>query len=465
MFLFQISPIVRQVVASTSASWVMMAIMTTWSFSTIALPQMALPGSPINFTTEQASWFASMPFITNIPGCLVSGPLCEWVGPRRLMLSLAPVLCLTTALMGAASWRLLQKAVAPEVFLLIVRTLQGGVQALIMPIVYVYIYEVCDTRHRGTLISLLDFWGTLSSPVCCLAGCYLDWATVAQVMSALTFVPSLIGLLLSPESPAWMLKKGRETEALKSLAQLRSSEDEIRDEVKVITESSQNDGSFRQIRQLLRKRSNVLATVYATFMLVFKELTGISVVFVFMLQIFQMSGVGLDPCLSSVIAGVAQCVFKGLASLSIHYLPRKPLLLVGIAFSAAATGSLGAFFFMKNSGEDVSRLEWLPLLSVVVFMVFYAWAVGPTTWTATIEALPGPMRSIGFSFAAAWYSAVAFTLSMTFENGEPAITLHGMFWVYAAGSIAYGIFIIIFVKETYGCTLSDIESYWQKFDK
>lgn len=465
MILENIHPVVRQVVAALSASMVMFAIMFTWVFPAIALSQMDLPGSPITFTTEQAGWFASMPFLMTIPGCMVSGPLCERVGPRRIMLSLTPLLCLTTALMGAASWRVIKEAVMPELFLFVTRILQAAVQALITPAVSLYIYEVCDARRRGTMLSVQDCWSTSCFPICYLAGCYLKWSTVAWLMSLVMFVPTFIGLLVSPESPTWLLKKGRNEDAYRSLTQLRCSVTEISEELMVIKQTSHSDTRCWASLQVLRKRSNAFAMTVSTLILILKDLSGCSTLTIFIVKVFQMSGVGLDPCWSSVIVGLANAVFKGFACIIFYYSPRKPLLVVGNLVTAAGTALLGAFFYLQSSGEDVSRVSWLPLLGTVVFVIGYAGAVGPGSWIMSMEVLPGPVRYLGFSFGNAFVAATALLVSKTFENGEPAITLHGVFWSYTAACFVYIIFTMMFVMETRGRSLKDIEEYWESFNR
>ncbi|KAG7175491.1 putative Major Facilitator Superfamily-like protein 1, partial [Homarus americanus] len=93
----------------------------TWALPAVVLPELSLSNSTLVLTSQEASWFASMPFFVSIPGCLLGGPLSDRVGPRRLMLVLTPLLAGSTALMGVSNWSGLRQVVGvSQVFLLLV---------------------------------------------------------------------------------------------------------------------------------------------------------------------------------------------------------------------------------------------------------------------------------------------------------------------------------------------------------
>ena len=63
---------------------------------------------------------------------------------------------------------------------------------------------------------------------------------------------------------------------------------------------------------------------------------------------------------------------SGVAAVIIDKAGRKPLLMVSSAVSAVSLVAIGAYFYLKDAGEDVSTLGWLPLSSLVIFMIGFA---------------------------------------------------------------------------------------------
>ncbi|KAG7153429.1 Facilitated trehalose transporter Tret1-like 30 [Homarus americanus] len=146
-------------------------------------------------------------------------------------------------------------------------------------------------------------------------------------MTLVTFLPAYVGLLVSPESPIWLMKKDRKEEAFQVLSKLRCSDAEKIEELRVVSQNAQPATSCSDIFKTLRKKSNLRAVVSA-FILILKEMGGWSVVFGFMIKIFQESGVRLDPSLSSCIATAIFAAVRGVSIFFIFHVPRKPILLV-----------------------------------------------------------------------------------------------------------------------------------------
>ncbi|XP_071513037.1 facilitated trehalose transporter Tret1-like [Panulirus ornatus] len=462
MLTVTVSPTVRQVVAASSAEMAMTGMFTTWAFSAVGLPQMEEPGSSIHFTSEEASWFASLPLFLGIPGSAVVGMLCERFGPRKLLLVLSPPLCASTAMMAAASLEAIQAAGAAEILLLVSRVLQGGLGAMFHTIPAVYVYEVGESRLRGTFIGLTDVWLSSGYLLCYLLGCYLPWYTLAWLLPVGTFVPAICGLLLSPESPMWFVRKGREEEAIRNWKRVRNSEDEITEELQVVRNSlTEEDTTLYRSLQQCGKKCNLLPIILSSTMVILKELCGYTALGIYIVYIFQQAGVGLSPCWSSVVVGLSRLVCSVFGSFLLHNVPRRPLLLTGNILIIISLGAIGTFFFLQSQGRDISCFGWLPLCGLCVYMIGYAGAVGPTTWTVAIEILPGPVRSFGYSIASSLFLTAAFTTSKVFDVTKELMGLHWIFWGYGVPSFIYFVLTVLCIPETRGLSLKAVEDYWK----
>merc|ERR1712168_247492 len=121
---------------------------------------------------------------------------------------------------------------------------------------------------------------------------------------------------------------------------------------------------------------------------------------------------------------------------------------------------MATFFYMQHRGDDVSWLGWLPVVSLVFFMLGYSAGTSPAAWLVSVELLPDAVRSIGFGVGLTCYSATSFIVAKTFDDVVAAWGLHGVFWCYSAGCSAYALLVVLFVPETKGKSRKQIEAIW-----
>ncbi|XP_027226071.2 facilitated trehalose transporter Tret1 isoform X2 [Penaeus vannamei] len=452
-------PLVQQVCASVSIGLLLSCSLSTWGFPAVSLPRMALPDSPIKFTPNQESWFATVQLLMCAPGGLLGGVLCERLGPRKLLLLLAPLMWASFALMSLASCEVVLRTGFPEVFLLCCRVVQGFVGALINPVTYIYTYEAIGNRLRGTLTGLLDGWSSLGMLLCYASGCFLSWETVALLVPSITAIPAFCGLLFTPESPMWLGRKGKEEAAREALTKLRSAA-ELTEELEVVKNTPAAETSFKNSLREVCQKPNLLAMFAAALVIFTKEINGNAVVAIYIVHIFQFAGVGLDPNLSSVMVGSVRLACNCVAVVLMHSLRRKPMLSIGTVLTALSGASMAAFFYLQNSDYDVSSLGWLPISALTAFTIGYATSVGPLCWLLSVEVLPGPVRSIGCGTTNAFQAITGFLISMSFPALKAAIGIHGVFWSYAGSTLLCIVMVVIYIPETQGKTLKEIENYW-----
>lgn len=341
---------------------------------------------------------------------------------------------------------------------------QGTIVALLNSDICVYPCEVSDAHHRGTLASLVDSFGSLGFLLCYAVGDHLHWTTATWVLTTVTVLPSFLGLLASQESPPWLLRKGRREDALAALIHLRgtkeAAEQELAEANKYFNNLKQSDGPWWKVVPLLKKRPYFLPMTTAVFMIALKEFSGLSVLSIYIVRIFQLAGVDFDPFLSSVVVGSVRLAGNFLGSVLLHHLPRKVLLVGGNILTASATACMGVFFFLHSRGYDLQQVDWIPLAALMLFMVGMAVGVGPTSWLVAVEILPGTIRSFGHGVTLTSYAICSFVVSKTFEDMKPLLGMHGLFWCYSVGCLTYALFVLVLVPETRGCSLKDIEVYW-----
>lgn len=113
----------------------------------------------------------------------------------------------------------------------------------------------------------------------------------------------------------------------------------------------------------------------------FQQLSGINVVLFYSQSIFEKAGSSLDPSIATILVGIVQVLASGCTPLIVDRLGRKIILLVSAAGMAVCLGLLGLFFLLDHQKADiVSSITWLPIASLVGFVIVYCVGFGPLPW-------------------------------------------------------------------------------------
>jgi sugar porter (SP) family MFS transporter len=272
-------------------------------------------------------------------------------------------------------------------------------------------------------------------------------------MFALTAAPSLLflaGMYFVPESPRWLLKKGRAPEAAKTLARIGGeayAQAEIRD---VATTLSQENTQRFRLADLLDPRLRkvlVLGVVLA----VFQQWCGINVIFNYAEDIFRAAGYDISSVLKNIAwTGSVNLAFTFVALGFVDRVGRRPLMLIGSFGLAAVYGVLGLCYFLHVTGLPM-------LLLVLAAIACYAMSLAPVTWVIISEIFPNRIRGAAMSVAVVALWVACFVLTYTFPVLNTTLGAAGTFWLYGAICIIGGVFVFAKLPETSGRTLEEIE--------
>lgn len=119
--------------------------------------------------------------------------------------------------------------------------------------------------------------------------------------------------------------------------------------------------------------------------------------------------------------------------------------------------ALGGFFYAKSLGMNVDSIGWLPLVSLIVYVVGFSLGLGPIPWLMMGEILPAKIRGSAASIATAFNWSCTFIVTKTFEDVIELIGAHGTFWLFGVIVAVGFVFVIICVPETRGRSLEEIE--------
>jgi sugar porter (SP) family MFS transporter len=377
-------------------------------------------------------------------GAIIAGWASEALGRRRSTLIAG---CIYTV--GA-----LLCALAPTVGVLIaarfILGLAVGCASFVAPM---YIAELAPKRIRGGMVSfnqLAIVTGILIAYIVnfALKGAPSEW----RWMLGLGAIPGLIlaiGMVALPESPRWLVKRGREDEARDVLDRARVGD--VDEEMGEIKEVVQKEGSLRDILADAVRPMLVIGLALA----VFQQLIGINTVIYYAPTILKSAGVATSGAIQqTVFIGLTNLVFTILAVLLLDRLGRRALLLTGTAGCVVALIALGAYF---ASPTLQSSAGWLALTSLIVYIASFAIGLGPVFWLMISEIFPLHLRGPAMAACTVANWAFNFAISFTFLTLTHAITKQGTFWLYAGLGVIALWFFATRVPETRGRTLEEIE--------
>jgi len=397
----------------------------------------------------QEGWTVSVVLIGCMFGAGLAGPISDRIGRRRLML-VSAVLFLVSAV-GCA----LPRTITAFVVFRFVGGLGIGSAAVLSPL---YIAEIAPARVRGALVSV----NQLAIVTGILLAYFVNWVFAAagpanwRWMFGMGAIPSVFFFLLVlrvPESPRWLVKNGREDEARTVLTRADSAEAaaagirEIRDTLAL------EEGSLRELFRPAFRRPLLIAIVLA----VFQQITGINAILYYAPRIFEGAGFERMSAIGqSTLVGLVNMLFTIVAIVLADKVGRRPLLLV-------ATGGMGVSLVLLGAAF---RFPVLPasalLLIILLYIAFFASAMGPLVWVVMAEIFPIKVRGSAMGLATLILWLADFAVTLTFPVISDRFHPSTAFWLYAAMCALDLVFMWFFLPETKGKTLEEIERRWLK---
>ena len=397
----------------------------------------------------QEGWAVSVVLIGCMFGAGISGPVSDRIGRKRFML-VSAVLFLVSAV-GCA----LPRTMTEFVVFRFVGGLGIGSASILAPL---YIAEIAPARIRGALISV----NQMAIVTGILIAYFVNWAFAGvgpsnwRWMYAAGALPSVIFFILLlrvPESPRWLVKQGRESEALGVLRRVNTADLAAAEVSSIKNTLAKEKGSLAELFRPGFRRALLIAVVLA----ILQQITGINAVLYYAPRIFERAGfTRMSAIGQSTIVGFVNMLFTIVAIVLVDRIGRKPLLLTAAGGMGVSLLLLGAAFRSQAfSGPLILGL-------ILLYIAFFAMAMGPIVWVVMAEIFPTRMRGSAMAIATVilWISDFAVTLS--FPVIADRLNESTAFWLYAAMCAVDFVFMFFFLPETKGKTLEEIETRWIK---
>jgi SP family arabinose:H+ symporter-like MFS transporter len=262
-----------------------------------------------------------------------------------------------------------------------------------------------------------------------------------------------------PESPRWLLSKGREESALAALSAVQGGAAAHR-ELEIIQANFVKQSRHFGIRALLTGRLKRVM-IFGLGIAFFQQATGINAIFYYLPTIFASSGGELSTAFAqSVLVGLVNVGMTFVAIWLIDRLGRKPLLGIGLTGMTLSLLTICWAFHATHTtpgaGSSVSH-ENLVLFAIITYVASFAISLGPVMWVLLSEIFPNEERASAISIVGFWNSLVSASVTLLFPTELAAWGPAGTFLAYGLLAAAGLVFIVMRAPETKGKTLEELE--------
>ena len=420
--------------------------------------------------TLQQGWYVGCALVGSIVGVLFAGILSDKLG-RKLTMVISAVLFSTSALGCALSADFTQ--------LVIYRIIGGvgiGVVSIVSPL---YISEVAVAQYRGRLVSLYQLAVTVG-----FLGAYLvnyqllawaesgtqlsvDWLNkifiteVWRGMLGMETLPAILFFIIIffiPESPRWLIVRGKELKAVSILEKIYNSITEAKSQLKetksVLTSETRSEWS------LLMKPGIFKAVIIGVCIAILGQFMGVNAVLYYGPSIFENAGLsGGDSLFYQVLVGLVNTLTTVLALIIIDKVGRKKLVYYGVSGMVVSLILIGLYFLFGDS-------LGVSCLFLLVFFLFYVFccavSICAVVFVLLSEMYPTKVRGLAMSIAgfALWIGTylIGQLTPWMLQNLTPA----GTFFLFAVMCVPYMLIVWKLVPETTRKSLEEIERYWTR---
>ena len=162
--------------------------------------------------------------------------------------------------------------------------------------------------------------------------------------------------------------------------------------------------------------------------------------------------------MATIIIGVMQVVATVVATMVVDRLGRRILLLSSAIMMAVCTTALGVYFYLKD--QDVAKVEsigWIPIVALCVFIIMFSFGFGPVPWLMMGELFAQDIKGFAAALAGTTNWLLAFLITKTFTNLRSSLGAGGTFWLFSGLTLLGAVFVFMFLPETKGKSLVEIQ--------
>lgn len=394
-------------------------------------------------------WVASSALVGCMIGAAIAGVLSDRYGRKKILILSA--VCFTLSAIGCGLSHTVTQLVSA-------RLLGGvgiGIASILSPL---YIAEISPPKIRGRLVALQQ----LAIVTGILAAFFTNSLVLNTALSdpvkwrwmfGIGALPALVFwvlLLPVPESPRWLTQNGQADKARGILARITGDVEADREMIQISEAINQEEGTLGELFKPGLRKAMIIGVLLA----VFQQITGINAIMYFAPEIFKQAGSGAASAFNDTVwIGLNNVVFTLISMTLVDRFGRKPLLVWGSASMGLALLLVGYAFHAGIHGIVLLAL-------IMAYVGSFSVSMGVVVWVMIAEIFPTRTRGRAMSIAIVTLWGACYLVSQTFLVMMEKLGSAMTFWIYAAMCAVTIVFTVLFVPETKGRSLEEIEKSW-----
>ncbi|XP_031498448.1 sugar transport protein MST3-like [Nymphaea colorata] len=412
------------------------------------------------FNSQLLTAFTSSIFIAGLAASFGAGKVTRAFGRRASML-FGGIAFLLGSFISAGAIHI--------AMLIVGRLLLGFGVGFINQSAPVYISEMAPSQWRGAFVMGFQLCVTIGVIVASVVNYYVAQLRIAgwRLSLGIGAVPAIILVTCSlfiPDTASSLMQRGRVQDARTALQRVRGPDVDIDAEIQALAEEGKKfQAAEKPFRNMLsrRYRPQLVMSIAIPF---FQQLSGVNIIAFYSPVLLQ--SVGLEngsALLGAVVLGLVSLVAVFISSYAVDRYGRRILFIEGglqMMFSYAAIACvLGLSTARSGTSALTKNQATLVLIFMCSFSASFGWSWGTLSWVIPSEIFPLEIRPAGQSISVAINFGTTFILAQLFL----AMLCNFKYWIfvfYVVWIMIMTIFIAVFLPETKGLPLEDVNKVW-----
>jgi SP family galactose:H+ symporter-like MFS transporter len=319
-----------------------------------------------------------------------------------------------------------------------------------------YLAEIAPENIRGSMVSLYQLMITIGIFLAFLSDTAFSYSGNWHWMLGVIGIPGalfFLGVFTLPDSPRWLMMRGRNEEATRVLTRLRGDPEVVRREEEEIAEQLRIPQ--RGWHLFLENRNFRRSVALGVLLQIMQQFTGMNVVMYYAPRIFQDMGYRTHAQMWFTAAvGLTNVLATLIAIFLVDKWGRKPILYIGFSVMAVGLGIVGT---MMHLGINTHGERLFTVGMLLVFIVGFAMSAGPLIWILCSEVQPIKGRDFGIACSTLTNWVANFVVGFTFLSLLNTFGQSQTFWLYGGFNALFLVITILLVPETKNMTLEHIE--------
>ncbi|XP_046743453.1 facilitated trehalose transporter Tret1-2 homolog [Diprion similis] len=428
-------------------------------YSAVALEPLGSPQSEIPVTEDQLSWFASVTAIATPIGCILSGLAMH--RSRRFGI-------MTTSFVSLVGWLVIY--FSPGFGCILTgRAICGVAVGLASAPSTIYAAEVAAPKLRGIVVTWTSVSIAIGVLIVYVLGyfCKENWRLVALLCGMFAVCSLVLTFLFMPESPAFLKASGRSEAAENSLRRLNGVRKDKKTPEHLLEELLKSRKSVDDTVQHVSGIGSIFTpeNLKPFFIMVgyffFQQFSGTFVVIYYAVNFAQETGIQIDAKLMAIFIGIARVLGTIFVSwLSMRFGRRIPSVGSGAGMTLFM-GILSVYSWASSHGFEIRDGGVIPAISIVMYILTSTMGFLVLPFAMIGEIYPARFKDILSGLTTCLAYVFSFMVLKAYPEMLKSIDKHGVFMFYTAFSLFGTIFVAVFLPETKGKTLQEIEESYK----